>query len=342
MLRTGLKKTLLACSLVALLLSSMTACGKEQPQLASDKINIVASFYPLYDFAQAVGGSRVHVINMVPAGVEPHDWSPKSRDIQTLTKADLFLYLGAGFEGWVGDTLGSLKSDVKVKPVEASHGIELIPGTEDEHGHEDESKDAHGHKDEHKDSHGHKDEHKSKEDEHDHGSMDPHVWLSPLKAKQMALNIKDALVEVDGAGKAEYEANYKQLEGKLDALHEKYKTELAKTKKKEIVVTHQSFGYLAHEYGLTQMAIMGLAPDAEPTSREMKNILAFIREHEVKYIFFEELISDKLAKTLAGDAGVETLVLSPLEGITEEQLRNGDNYITIMESNLNNLLKALQ
>lgn len=338
MKRTFIQRAILPVILVLLLSTLLSACGgRSQPALVNGKINIVASFYPLYDFASKIGGDHVNVVNLVPAGVEPHDWSPKSRDIQNLTKSDLFVYLGAGFEGWVHDTLDSLKKDSKTVVVEASRGIELLPGTEEEHGDEpghNEKKDDHGHdekQEEGKDEHG-----------HDHGNTDPHVWLSPANAKQLAVNIKDALIQVDAAHKADYEANFKKLADRLEQLDGKYKSELAKTSKKDIVVTHQSFGYLAKAYGLNQKAIMGLAPDAEPTSKDMKNILQFIKDNQVKYIFFEELVSDKLAKTLAKDAGVETLVLSPIEGLTEEQAIKGDDYVSLMENNLNNLLKALQ
>ncbi|MGG2200676.1 metal ABC transporter substrate-binding protein [Paenibacillus validus] len=310
-----------------LLFSMLTAaCGSPQPKLVDGKMNIVTSFYPLYDFASKIGGEHVNVINLVPAGVEPHDWSPKSRDMQNLSSSDLFLYLGAGFEGWVHDTLDSMKKDSRVTVVETSQGIQLLPGTEEEeHGHEDEQA---------------KDE--QAKDEHAHGSTDPHVWLSPVNAKQIALNIKEALVKVDSAHQADYEANFKRFADQLDELHNKYKTQLAQLPKKEIVVTHHSFGYLAKEYGLTQKALMGLSPDAEPTSKDIQQMMQFVKDNQVKYIFFEELVSDKLAKTLAKDAGVETLVLNPLEGLTEEQAKQGADYLSIMENNLNNLIKALQ
>src|SRR5690606_10438535 len=117
---------------------------------------------------------------------------------------------------------------------------------------------------------------------------------------------------------------------------------LALAPKKEIVVSHQAFGYLARDYGLTQKAIMGLSPEAEPTPKEIAEINKFVKENNVKYIFFEELVSDKLAKTLANDAKIETLELNPLEVLTDDQVKAGENYISIMEKNLQNLLKALQ
>ncbi|MFE5319996.1 metal ABC transporter substrate-binding protein [Paenibacillus sp. NPDC056579] len=316
------KKMLVVPMLLALIAAvALSGCGKSQATLVNGKINVVASFYPLYDFTKKIGGNHVNVINLVPTGVEPHDWSPKSRDMQNLSKSQMFVYLGAGFEGWVHDTLDSLPKDSTVAIVEGSKGVELIASTEEGHDHAKESKDAH---------------------DHNEAEFDPHVWLSPVNAKVIARNIKDQLVKTDAAHQADYEANYAKLAGQLDQLHNKYKESLSKLPKKEIVVTHQSFGYLTKEYGLTQKAIMGLSPDSEPTSKDLKEINDFIRNNNVKYIFFEELVSDRLAKTLAKDAKVETIVLNPLEGLTEEQTKSGADYLSVMESNLNNLIKALQ
>lgn len=315
-------KSLVIPIMLALLISIvLSGCGKSQATLINGKVNVVASFYPLYDFTKKIGGDHVNVINLVPTGVEPHDWTPKSRDMQNLSKAQMFVYLGAGFEGWVKDTLDSLPKDSQVAIVEGSKGVQLLASSGDEHDHD------------------------GKKDDHDHANeahYDPHVWLSPVNAKIIAQNIKDQLVKVDPSNQADYEANFKQLASNLDQLNNKYKEALSKTPKKEIVVTHQSFAYLAKEYGLTQKAIMGLSPDAEPTSKDLKEINEFIRTNNVKYIFFEELVSDRLAKTLAKDAKVETMVLNPIEGLTDAQLKAGADYISLMEANLNNLIKALQ
>lgn len=344
------KRTVIPFIFVLMLSIVLSGCSSSQPQQAIEdgKMNVVASFYPLYDFASKIGGEHVNVINLVPTGVEPHDWSPKGQDMSNLSKADLFLYLGAGFEGWVNQTLSSLDKNSKVTAVEASKGIKLIPGTDDghDHGHEGEVTEqdnaAHDtHKDEQHDEH--QDAHKDvQHDDHNESGMDPHVWLSPVNAKIIAQNVKDALVKADAVNQADYEANFKKLSDQLDELHNQYKEKLAGTSKKEIVVSHQSFGYLAHEYGLTQKSIMGLTADAEPTSKDMQAILKFIKENQLQYIFFEELVSDKMARTLANDAGVETLVLNPLEGLTEKQVKQGEDYVSIMQNNLNNLLKALQ
>ncbi len=308
--------------------SLLAGCGGSQIQLTEGKINVVTSFYPLYDFTQKIGGGQVHVVNAVPSGVEPHDWTPKSKDISRINQADLFIYQGAGFEGWVDELLESKKKDAKVLVVEASAGAALLPADHAEEKKHEEKK---------------QDEKKHDEKEHGHESgYDPHSWLSISNAKKMAENVKNGLVQVDSAHQADYEANYKQLLARLDQLDQKYKTELSKVPNKSIVVSHDSFAYLCKDYGLTQMPIMGLTADSEPTAQDMKEINDFVKKNGVKYIFFEELVSDKLAKTLAKDAKTETLVLNPLEGLTDAQTKAGDDYFSIMENNLQNLVKALQ
>jgi zinc transport system substrate-binding protein len=309
-------------SLFAIVLSGCGTSSGSKDALVEGKINVVTSFYPLYDFTRKIGGDYVNVINLVPAGVEPHDWSPKSRDMTNLTNAQLFVYQGAGFEGWVHDFLDSLKADSTVKVIEAGKGASLIKASSG---------------DQHTDQHSHQNASKQEEMQYD-----PHLWLSPNNAKILAQNIKDGLVQVDPAHKAEYEQNFAMLAAQLTDLDTKFKQELGQTKKKEIAVSHQAFGYLCNDYGLVQMAIMGLSPDSEPTAKDLLHIQAFIKEHDVKYIFFEDLVSDKLAKTLAKDAHVDTMVLNPLEGLTEAQQQAGEDYVSIMEGNLKNLVKALQ
>jgi zinc transport system substrate-binding protein len=283
-------------------------------KLVEGKVNVITTFYPLYDFAAKIGGEHTNVLNIVPAGVEPHDWAPKSQDITNMSKAQVFIYNGIGLEGWVPDFLHSLKQENKLLIVEASQNVDLIR-------HEESADDDHA---------------------HDESEFDPHAWISPKQAKVYAENIYKALIQADPANEQSYTANYEKLAARLNELDRTFAEKIASTARKEIVVSHEAFGYLSRDYGLTQMAIMGLAPDAEPTAQDLKEISRFIKEHNVKTIFFEELVSDKLAKTLANDMKIETIVLNPIEGLTEQDLQSGKDYFSVMEHNLQNLLKGLQ
>ncbi|WP_189024840.1 metal ABC transporter solute-binding protein, Zn/Mn family [Paenibacillus albidus] len=335
--------------LVMMLVLVLAGCGaKSSGNIVEGKVNVVTTFYPIYEFAQEIGGEDVNIINLLPVGVEPHDWTPRSQDIVNTSKAQLFLYNGAGLEGWVPNFLKGLDSGSKVQAVEVSTGIDYIM-TDEEHEH-DHGGNEEGHADEHADEHGeeHTDEHAGEHadehaDEHsDSLHTDPHTWVSPKSALIMAENIKNSLLTADPAHKEGYEERYAKLAERLQTLDNKFRDELAKVPNKEIVVSHQAFSYMARDYGLTQHAIMGLSPDSEPRGQDLVELANTVKTEGIKYIFFEELVSDKLAKTLANEAGVETMVLNPVEGLTEEQAKNGENYFTLMEKNLQNLILALQ
>ncbi|MFC4769106.1 metal ABC transporter substrate-binding protein [Effusibacillus consociatus] len=313
-------------SLLALTVGCSTATQKAAPAPQdTNKIRLVASFYPLADFAKNVGKDAVEVHNLVPAGVEPHDWEPTAKDMKTISQADVLLYNGAGFEPWIEKVLESVDKS-KLVVVDTSKGVELLKAADLEHEHNDQ------HKDEKKDEH---------KDEHKHGEYDPHFWLDPVNAQKQVELIADALVKADSKNKDKFEANAKEYKGKLEALHKEFETELAKVKKKEVVTTHAAFGYLTKRYGLEQIPIMGLAPNAEPSPKAMAEIVKEAKEHDVKYIFFETLVSPKVAETVAKEIGAQTLVLNPIEGLTEEELKKGEDYISKMKENLKNLVKAL-
>lgn len=293
----------------------LVGCGSKSEGIVEGKINVVTTIYPIYEFTKEIGGDEVNVISLLSAGVEPHDWTPKSQDIVNTSKAQLFLYNGAGLESWVPGFLKGLDQDSQVKPVEVSKGIQLIASDGDDGHHHGDGENHH---------------------------VDPHTWVSPKSALIMAKNIRDSLVEIDPDHAEGYEQRYAGLKQKLEKLDETFTEQLSGLPKHEIVVSHQAFGYLTRDYNLEQHAIMGLSPDAEPRAQDLVKLKKLIEEKGIRYIFFEELVSDKLAKTLASETGAETLVLNPIEGLTKHQQENGDNYFTLMEKNLQNLIKALQ
>ncbi|WP_274365370.1 metal ABC transporter substrate-binding protein [Paenibacillus thermotolerans] len=327
-------KKLIMLFAAVLTLGIASGCAADKNTLVEGKINVVTSFFPLYDFSKQIGGDHVNVVNMVPTGVEPHDWTPKSRDMTNIAKAQMFVYQGAGFEGWTEDVLGGIDKS-KLVVVEASKGIELLPASPNAH-------DEHDEHDEHDDHDDHDDHASESHGSHAEGGFDPHTWLSPSSALIMAENIKNGLTEADPEHAADYESNYEALAAQIKALDDSFRQQLSGVSKREIVVQHQAFGYLARDYGLVEVSLMGLSHEAEPTAQNLKEISDFIKEHDVHYIFTEELLSDALAKTLANDLGVETLVLHPLEGLTDEEAKSGATYVSLMEQNLNHLLKALQ
>lgn len=344
-----IKSTSIVCLVISLLL--LTACGKDAANDTNkddNKVQVVTSFYPIYYMANEIGGDAVQVTNLISTGVEPHNWSPKSKDLLVASDADLLLYHGAGFETWIDSFKKGLDKNSEVVVKEVSEGISLIGSEENEITHEeahdhDADHEDHAHEEETHDHDANHEDHAHEEEAHDHShTTDPHTWVSPKSALVLAENIKNALVEVNPAQEQLFEQNYKALVDKISAIDAKYEAEINKLENKHIVVSHQSFGYVARDYGLEQISIMGINPNSEPRAQDIKNIAELVKQNNVKYIFFEELVNDNLAKMLASEAKVDTMVLYSLEGLTTKQEKQGENYISLMELNLQNIISALQ
>lgn len=173
-------------------------------------------------------------------------------------------------------------------------------------------------------------------------ATDPHVWLSPTLAKLQVEKITEGFIQADPNDTATYQANSENLLSRLDQLNQNYSTGLANCAIRTIVTSHAAFGHLASTYGLAQLPIAGLSPEAEPSLTELIDITNFAEQHNVQYIFFESLVSPKLADTIATEIGAQTLVLNPLEGLTAEEVAAGADYFTVMQANLANLRTALQ
>lgn len=315
----------------------LSGCGQKVNQ--ADKLQVYASFYPMYDFAKKIGGDYVDVHNMTPVGTEPHDYELTTKDIKNLNEADLLIYNGNDMEHWVSDVVKSL-SNKKLEVVEASKGIELIRGGHHHH-HDHESE--HKHEEHH---HEHESEHKHEEHKHEHShdenANDPHTWLSLRLAKIELKNITDALVKKDEKHADYYKKNYEKYSKELSDLDSQYTEKLSKFAGKKIVVAHQAFGYMCKDYKLEQIAIEGLSPDSEPTAAKVKEIIEEVKEHNIKVIFYEELVDPKVANTIAKETGAKTDVLNTLEGLSEKDIKEGKDYISVMKSNLESLVKALQ
>lgn len=304
-----------ACTLS---LSLLTGCGTQPADTAADdgRLRVLTSFYPMYDFACKIGGDCIDVTNMVPSGTEPHDWEPSTNDLKNLEKADVFIYNGADMEPWADDLLVSRSDTLHV--VEASENVELrTTDGEHEHAHEHEGADHH------------------------HGDFDPHVWLDPENAKIEMEAIRDALCAADPENSTVFQSNYEKYAAELDALDAEFREKLAPLPNRTIVVAHEAFGYLCDAYGLTQVGIEGLSPDSEPDPGRMAEVIDFVRDHSISTIFFEELVSPKVAEAIASETGAQAKMLSPLEGLSDEQAAAGADYFSVMHDNLAALMEAL-
>lgn len=292
---------------VAFLAAVAAACG--QASTPPDKPLVVATFYPLYEFARQVAGDRAEVVSLVPGGVEPHDWEPSPADVVRVQKARLFVYNGAGFEPWVDRLLPGLSGTGRVV-VNATEGLPLIAADLPRHEPEPHQGEA---------------------------RADPHVWLDPVLARAQVERFRAALETIDPGGAAHFAENARRFSARLAALDAAFERGLRHCARRDVVVSHAAFNYLARRYRLTVVPVMGLAPESEPSPAQMAAIVRFARRQKVQYIFFETLVNPKLAETLAREVGARTLILNPVEGLTREEEAAGKNYVALMEENLRNL-----
>ncbi|MFZ5351694.1 MAG: metal ABC transporter substrate-binding protein [Bacillota bacterium] len=332
-----MKKLIAVMVVLILVVASFAGCASKQVNSGkgvkeSNEDNIMkvyTSFYPMYFLASEIGGDRAEVINLTPAGAEPHDWEPSPKTIAEMQRGRMFIYNGVEMEGWAEDIIGTLNQN-HTKVVCASDGVELLKPEEHEHHHEGEA-----------DGHSEDKEENEKEDHHNHGEYDPHVWVSPVRYKQQALNVLNAFIELDPVNKGIYEKNYKMLADKLDKLDKDIREGLKDRKSSVIITSHDAFSYFAHDYDLEQIPIRGISPDDEPSPAQMAELVEECREHSVKYIFVEKLVNPKLSETLAREAGAETLILNAAHGLSDSEIKQGKDYFTLMYDNMNNLIKAL-
>lgn len=276
------------------------------PQTHSNTISVVASFYPIAEFARNVGGDLVSVSTVTPAGAEPHDYEPTSQQIAEAYDAKVFLYNGGGVDAWAE----RISSDIAAHGVtvgEMSQSVNTVPPETDDRG------------------------------EAESTSYDPHFWLDPVLAEKEVDAIRDAFSLADPEHADVYRANAAAYNIKLAALDQDFKNGLKECSTRTIITSHAAFAYLAREYNLNIIAISGVSPEEEPSARRIAEIADLARQKDIQYIYFETLISPKLSQTIAHEIGAQTLVFNPLEGLTDEGIAEGKSYLTVMDENLKNL-----
>ncbi len=296
----------------------------EPEPIGPAKLSVSASFYPLAYLAEQVGGDKVSVTSVIPNGLEPHDFEPTPQNVIALRSTKAFIYNGNGLDTWAERLKPELES-AGVVVIAASQAVTALSTVEEsiivvgeESGHEEES-----------------------EVHEDHGAFDPHIWLDPIRARQISELIRDTYIALDPVNADYYRTRSAELATRLGGLHDEYEKTLANCSTRNVVVSHDAFNYLAKRYNLTMQAIAGLSPDSEPSIKRLAELTDFVKKEKVSTIFFETLVSKNLADTLAQETGVTTAVLNPIEGLTADDLAANRNYEIIMRNNLQALSQAL-
>ncbi|MGI5425668.1 metal ABC transporter substrate-binding protein [Streptomyces sp. CA-179760] len=303
-----------AAAAASLGLGALTACSSDSAATGNtEKFDVVASFYPMAFLAEQIGGDHANVTSLTEPGQEPHDLEISTQQRAQLEEADAALFL-KGLQPAVDEAVSQTGIQTKIDAASLTH-LEDHGGA----GHSHEGEEGH-----------------SEEEEH---GRDPHVWLDPVKYAEIAQGVGKAFEKADPDHAADYKKNTQALVKKLNGLNSDFENGLKDSKSKVFFTNHAAFGYLAERYGLTQEAISGVDPESEPSAARVKELQQEAKADGVTTVFYETLVSDRTAKTLARDANLKTDVLDPLEGITDKS--RGDDYFQVMEANLKALQTAL-
>jgi zinc transport system substrate-binding protein len=279
------------------------------------KLRILATVFPLREFAAAVAGDRGEAGLLLPPGAGVHTWQPRPGDITRLAECDLLLFIGSGLEPWLPDMLKAFPPG-RVRTLEAAAGlaVDAPPAVEAE----------------------------DNDGEHAHGALDPHVWLDFELDVRIVGRIAEELARLDPEGRPVFSANATKLAGRLRELDAAFREGLAGCGGRELVLAgHGAFGYMARRYGLTQTALYGLSPDAQPKPKDLMKAVDFCRAKGIKTVFFENSVPPDLSKTLAREIGGRVLVLHAGHNLTREQQEKGVGFFDLMVEDLARLREGL-
>jgi zinc transport system substrate-binding protein len=293
----------LVCVILSLLFSSCREGHVEK--VGDEKIRVITSLFPLYDFAREISRQRAEVILMLPPGVEPHSFEPKPGDMLALQKADIFVYMGRAMEPWAEGLLRGVGNE-KLLIVDASKGILA--------------------------------------DSRSPGDMDPHLWLDFSYAQKMVDAILEALLIKNGKNREFYIQNARSYKERLADLDRRYRATLEHCERRIFLHGgHFAFNYLARRYGLNYLsAYKGFSPDTEPTPRDIAELIKTLRDQGLQHIFYEELINPRVAETISRETGASLLKLNGAHNVTREEKEKGVTFLTLMDENLKNLAIGLR
>jgi zinc transport system substrate-binding protein len=300
-------------ALLLAVLLPLVACG-DASSVGGDAgtggagLTVVASFYPLQWATQQIAGGATRVGSLTKPGAEPHDLELTPRDVAAVSDADLVVYL-KGFQPAVDDAVAQQGGDHALDlsgPADLSLTYTPIEAGRQQTGQA--------------------------------GATDPHFWLDPQRFAAATRSIAGRLESLDPAHTARYQRNENALLAKLTALDRDFRSGLATCSNPDLITSHNAFGYLAQRYHLTQVGITGLTPEEEPRATQLAAVTRFVRTHHVRTIYYETLVSPKIAKTVAAETGARTEVLDPIEGLSSAS--QGRDYLAIMRANLANLRRG--
>jgi len=274
---------------------------------SGSQLKVLATFYPLYDFAQNVGGDKVNVSILVPETVDVHEFEPTPSSIADVASANVLVYNGAGLESWIQSII-SASGNTKLIQVDTSQGIQLLPVPA--------------------------------EFQKNNQTIDPHIWLNPLNAKQQVNNILQGLIKADPADTQYFTQNAQAYEAKLDTLNSLAINTTTNTATKYFITFHEAFAYFAQQYNVTQIPIAGPFEE-EPTPSDIQNVITAIQQYHLLYVGYESLENPAISQSISSQTNATLINMNPIEGLTTQEKAAGDNYISLMQQDITNIGLAL-
>jgi zinc transport system substrate-binding protein len=273
-------------------------------------LKVLATFYPLYDFAQNIGGNKVNASVLVPETVDVHDFDPTPSDIQNIATADVLIYNGADLEKtWLSSAV-SASGNTKLVLVDTSQNITLLPV--------------------------------APQFQSGNRTVDPHIWLDPLLAKQQVNNILQGLIKADPSDSQYFTQNAQIYEARLDTLDSQIVaiTTSANVKTRYFVTFHEAFAYFGQQYNLTQISISGPFQE-EPTPTDIQNVINAIHQYHLLYVGYESLENPAIPQSIASQTNATLIHMDPIEGLTVQEKAAGKDYISLMQETVSNIELAL-
>jgi len=279
----------------------LTACSTKNTTKKHENLQVYTTIYPLYYFTHKIGGDKVNVIPIIPAGADPHNFEPSAKITSNIMKSDVFIYNGLGIEPWVKNMIENFEENPPLQMNSSNFVDKIKKGNQ----------------------------------------FDPHIWLDLENALTIATEVKNILIKADKKNENIYTNNFNLLKLKLRSLNNKYKTQLKNLKSNKLVTAHAAFAYLSKRYGLEQIPIAGIDSHEEPSAAHMVKLVKFIKANNIKTIFVEPMTSKKLANIISVEAKITTESLNPLGTLTLTEQKAGKDYLSIMESNLTAMVRGL-
>lgn len=290
------------------------SCRQKPEPVNPSKLSVVASIFPLYDFARQVGGDKIEVTLLVPPGTDLHHYELKPADIVKVGQCDIFLFTNFEMENWAYKIIGTASKKSSMLAVETGSGAFLLPLSDSEHDQEAQA-----------------------------AGFDPHIWLDADNAKKMVDNIAAAFIQKDSRNSDYYLKNASDYKMKISALDEQYRKELSACKKRTLLhAGHWAFAYLAKRYNLRYIAAYNILAESEPAPQTVLFLVDQIKSEGVRYLYYEDMINPRLAQMISRETGAGLLKLSNGHDVSAENIRKGETFISLMEKNLENLKKGLE